>query len=122
MDIYQSTKKVAKEYGISLSQLALDAGLTRNAIYNWKNVTPQARSIKAVADVLNVTPQYLKGETDFPYPTASNVETNDSITQIVDFNYLNNYDIRYKGQRLSETDIQLIDSVLTPLLDRLTDK
>ena len=124
-DIYANTKELAKELGLSLPQLAIDAGLTRNAIYNWRNVRPQERSIRAVAKVLNVTPQFLKGETT--YRNSVDLEdghnaSSDTESQFFDLNFLENYNVGYNGHRLSNEDIELIKNLVSPVLDRISRK
>ncbi|WP_270309662.1 helix-turn-helix domain-containing protein [Weissella confusa] len=64
MTLFERTKDTAKLRGISLQQTAEMAGLSKNALYNWKTKEPSAVSLKAVADVLGVSVDYLLGNTD----------------------------------------------------------
>ncbi|WP_179396229.1 helix-turn-helix domain-containing protein [Lacticaseibacillus absianus] len=72
MALVERIKKVAKEkYGWNLKETATHAGIGINSIYRWKDQTPTADSLKAVAKALNVTTDYLLGNTDDPNPAKS---------------------------------------------------
>lgn len=64
MTLFEKTKQMAKQRGLSLQKTAENAGLSKNAIYNWKTTEPSPVSLKAVADVLGVSVDYLLGNTD----------------------------------------------------------
>lgn len=64
MSILDRTKQVAKLRGISLTDLAIKAGLAEKSIYSWDRSTPKADNLQKVADVLNVSTDYLLGRTD----------------------------------------------------------
>ncbi|MGK4016693.1 helix-turn-helix transcriptional regulator [Weissella paramesenteroides] len=64
MTLFERIKKTAKERGISLTALSVKSGLGEKTIYKWKEKEPSANRIKAVADVLGVSVDYLLGNTD----------------------------------------------------------
>ncbi len=64
MTLYERTTKLSKQRGYSLKNLAIKAGLAENSIYDWKKSTPKADNLKKVADILNVSTDYLLGRTD----------------------------------------------------------
>lgn len=64
MTIFERTKELAKKRGLSLQETAKSAGIGINSIYSWKNKKPSVDRIKAVADVLGVSVDYLLGNTD----------------------------------------------------------
>ncbi len=64
MTVFERTKKISKLRGLSLQKTAEEAGLSQNAIYNWKTKEPSNVSLKAVASVLSVSTDYLLGKTD----------------------------------------------------------
>ncbi|AEJ23099.1 helix-turn-helix transcriptional regulator [Weissella koreensis] len=68
MSLLDITKKTAKERGLSLTDVATKAGIAQKSIYQWKTVTPKVDTLKAVADVLGVTTDYLLGTTDEKNP------------------------------------------------------
>lgn len=64
MTTVERIKKLAKERGLTLQQVAEKAGIGINSIYRWNKVTPSSNSLEKVAKVFNITPDYLRGYTD----------------------------------------------------------
>lgn len=50
------------KYGWNLKTTAQKAGIGVNSIYRWKDQSPTSQSLKKVADVLNVSVDYLLGD------------------------------------------------------------
>lgn len=87
MTPFERTKEFSKKRGYSLQTTAINAGLSKNAIYNWKTKEPSDVSIKAVADVLGVSFDYLKGNVDDPTPshlTQPATQTPVDLTEVAD--------------------------------------
>jgi len=59
-------KKISKQRGFSLTKVNDMANLGTNTIYSWKHKEPGINNLKAVANVLNVSVDYLLGKTDDP--------------------------------------------------------
>ena len=76
MTVFERTKKMALSKGLSLQNLAEKAGLGINSIYSWKKKDPSITRLTKVADVLNVSVDYLLGNTDNPSKKKS-VDLND---------------------------------------------
>ena len=68
MNLLDRIRQEAKSRGMSLQKVANDAGLSPNSLYRWKNITPSASNLKAVADSLHVSTDYLLGNTDEKRP------------------------------------------------------
>ena len=64
MTTFERIKEISKQRGLNLKKTATEAGLSENAIYKWKIQTPQSNALRAVADVLGVSLDYLLGNTD----------------------------------------------------------
>lgn len=64
MTVLDRIKKVSKKRGFSLTQVNDKANLGKNTIYSWKTKEPSINNLKAVANVLNVSVDYLLGKTD----------------------------------------------------------
>lgn len=77
MTLFERTKNLSKQKGWNLQTTAEKAGLSQNAIYNWKTKEPSKVSLKAVADVLNVSTDYLLGRTDQMNATSSDKKVAD---------------------------------------------
>lgn len=71
MTLFERTKLESEKQKISLIELALKAGIGENAIYTWKKSTPKADTLQKVADVLNVSTDYLLGRTEEPSTITS---------------------------------------------------
>lgn len=116
MTTVERIKKLAKDRGLTLQQVAEKAGIGINSIYRWNKVTPSSRSLEKVAKVFNVTPDYLRGYNsdsdnsdgkikwkDLGMPYSGNIpdELNDMIDSIAE-TYLKNHPElikdKYKGK------------------------
>lgn len=70
MTVFERIKKTAADRGLTLTQVSAKAGLGEKTIYKWKYNDPSAPRLQAVADVLNVSVDYLLGNTDDPSPAS----------------------------------------------------
>lgn len=62
MTLFENVKKLAKKRGLSLQDVAIQSGLSKNTIYKWKDYTPSDPYIIAVAKTLGVKPEELTGK------------------------------------------------------------
>ena len=80
MTTFERIKQVANERGFNLKQTALIAGLSENALYRYnQGVEPKYATVKAVADVLGVSVDYLLGNTDDMHANKKDESTVDLI-------------------------------------------
>ncbi|WP_251920678.1 helix-turn-helix domain-containing protein [Leuconostoc citreum] len=96
MTLFERTKNLSKQKGWNLQTTAEKAGLSQNAIYNWKTKEPSKVSLKAVADVLHVSTDYLLGRTDEMNATSSDKK----VTDILD----NETILAFDGMEIAEED------------------
>lgn len=68
MSLFERTKKAADAKKLSLKNVASKAGLAENAIYRWDTSNPKSENLNKVAEVLNVSADYLLGNTDEMMP------------------------------------------------------
>lgn len=80
MTLVSRTKEIAQQRGLSLKTVANKAGLAENAIYRWDENNPKSENLEKVADVLNVSTDYLLGRTVKEHETPSK----DKITELLD--------------------------------------
>ncbi|MGX6988544.1 hypothetical protein C5L23_000349 [Leuconostoc fallax] len=64
MTLLSRTKDTAKKRGLSIEKLAKQVGISKSGIYQWDIHEPKPSTIQKVADVLNVSTDYLLGRTD----------------------------------------------------------
>ena len=80
MTLFERVKEISKKHGFSsLRVLSEQAGLSPNVVYGWKTKEPSANRIKAVADVLGVSVDYLLGNTDDMHANKKDESTVDLI-------------------------------------------
>ncbi|CAK1239846.1 Transcriptional regulator [Fructobacillus tropaeoli] len=64
MTVFERTKELAIKRGLSLADLEIKAGLSDKSLYKWKKSNPSSDNLQKVADVLNVSTDYLLGRTN----------------------------------------------------------
>lgn len=106
MSLLEITKKTAKERGMSLTDVATKAGIAQKSIYQWKTVTPKADTLKAVANVLGVTTDYLLGNTDDRIPNKNNTPSNEDLEDSL------NSAVAYGGKPMTENDRAILKGLL----------
>lgn len=62
MNVYTRVCETAKEKNISVKELAKEAHIGENSIYRWKSMKPSIRSLTKVANILEVSTDYLLGK------------------------------------------------------------
>lgn len=75
MTLLNRTKEVAKLRGLSLTDVAIKAGLADKSIYSWDRSIPKADNLSKVAEVLHVSTDYLLGNTNKMNPNSYNTPT-----------------------------------------------
>lgn len=65
-ETFERIKELAKKHGLSLIEVNDKAGLGTRSIYHWNKTNPSTNNLKAVADVLHTTTDYLTGKTYDP--------------------------------------------------------
>lgn len=104
MTLFERIRLNAKKQGMSLRELNDKAGLGTNAVYRWKKTKPAADKLKAVADTLHVSVDYLLGNTDNPSPVSSDPSAP------VDLAGTNIF--TYQGKPIRKDDWEIIQAIL----------
>lgn len=78
MQTFVKIKRIAKKRGLSLYQLNNQAGLKANVIYSWKTKNPSVEKLKAVADVLNVSVDYLLSDVNKTHLAEDHIELSEN--------------------------------------------
>ena len=76
MTVFQRIKEISIQKKMSLQEIAQKAGMGINTIYGWQKQDPATSKLTRVAEVLNVSVDYLLGNTDDPHK-QKNVDLND---------------------------------------------
>lgn len=101
MLVFNNIKYLAKKQGKSIKTVALDIGLSENAIYGWKKTKPKADDLAKVADYFHVSVDYLLGREEIEHPQFS-PELLDAIDNAEGFS----------GQPLDDHDKEIIKGLL----------
>lgn len=102
MTLFERTKDLAKKRGYSIAEVERKANLSENYLYTWKKTdNPRKESVQKVADVLNVTTDYLLGNSIRMHDTESN--TADLAAEGV---------FLYEGQEVSDEQMEIIRSMM----------
>lgn len=101
MSLFERTKDMASKRKMSLQEVATKAGLGINSIYGWKTKKPSYDRIEKVARVLNVTTDYLLGNSIRMHDTESN--TVDLAAEGV---------FLYQGQEVTDEQMEIIRSMM----------
>lgn len=64
---YDTMIEMARQQGLSIEELAKKAGITSPTILGWRMRSPKSAHLAAVADILNVSVDYLLFRTDTPW-------------------------------------------------------
>ncbi|MGL5900675.1 MAG: helix-turn-helix domain-containing protein [Lactobacillaceae bacterium] len=104
MTLLSRTKEIAKRRGISMEKLANQVGISKSGIYQWDNHEPKPSTIDKVADVLNVSTDYLLGRTDVPNSDTGNAE--------IDLRDAKHEILSYGGKPISDEDWAVIKRIL----------
>lgn len=101
MTTFERIKKLAKIRGLSLQQVAIKAGLSKNMIYQYRNGTnPSISTLEKIAKALNVNKKELLGQDD-TRDIASKVDLDDEDTIFT-----------YQGKPIPPEDMKIIKRLL----------
>ena len=101
MLVFNNIKSLAKKQGKSIKTVALDIGLSENAIYGWKKTKPKADDLAKVADYFHVSVDYLLGREEQTAPQFS-PELLDAIDNAEG----------YSGKPIDDHDKEIVKSLL----------
>lgn len=100
MNVYTRVCELAKEKNISIKELAKKAHIGENSIYRWKNMRPSTQSLTKVANILEVSTDYLLGENvDFDRKIDVDI-SNDSVF------------LSYRGHRVPDEYLIMIRKLM----------
>ncbi|WP_446002504.1 helix-turn-helix domain-containing protein [Weissella viridescens] len=115
MTFFERTRDLAKQRGMNLKQVAQKAGLSENALYRYnQGINPKYPTVKAIADVLGVSVDYLLGNTDEMHPVRKESSSNEADLKDImeEFNIL-----KFDGKEIDPDDLPIIERIIKGLLD-----
>lgn len=101
MTTFERIKKYAKTRGMSLQKVAIEAGLSKNMIYQYKDGTnPSMKTLHKIAEVLHVEPNDLLSDTTNKENTAqADLDDDDTI-------------FTFQGKPIPPEDLKIIRRLL----------
>lgn len=106
MTLFNNVKKISKMRGYSLREVSKLANIGETSIYSWQKKQPTASTLNKVAKVLNVSTDYLLGNTDEMLPNKSNVPSNEDLEDSL------NSAVAYGGKPMTENDRAILKGLL----------
>lgn len=100
MTTFERIKEASKRKGMSLQTLAEKAGLGINSIYKWKTRTPKTDALVKVAEILDVSIDYLLGQENKTSSIKSVDITDDDVI------------MTFEGKEIPPEDIELMKRLL----------
>ena len=101
MTTFERIKKYAKTRGMSLQKVAIEAGLSKNMIYQYKDGTnPSMKTLHKIVEVLHVEPNDLLSDTTSKENTAQ-ADLNDDDTIFT-----------FQGKPIPPEDLKIIRRLL----------
>ena len=114
MTTFERIKQVANERGFNLKQTALMAGLSENALYRYnQGVEPKYATVKAVADVLGVSVDYLLGNTDDMHANKKVTTSGDDLKEYFDEHPI----LKFDGKEIPDAEMKIIKRILEDMDD-----
>ncbi|MCT1170884.1 XRE family transcriptional regulator [Lactococcus lactis] len=86
MTTFKRIKNLADNQKISLQKVAIDIGLSENAIYGWKTRKPKGEDLAKIADYFHVSVDYLLGR-DTTEPENQTVDLAELANKPKDFDW-----------------------------------
>ena len=86
MTTFERIKKLADNQKISLQKVAINIGLSENAIYGWKTRKPKGEYLEKLADFFHVSVDYLLGR-DTTEPENQTVDLAELANKPKDFDW-----------------------------------
>lgn len=111
MTLFERVKELSKKRGYSLAETSQKAGLGQRALYQWKDNQPSADRLKAVADVLGVSVDYLLGNTDEMH--SNKKDAPDDLKEFIDSTPI----LKYDGKDIPEAEMRIIRRILEDMDD-----
>lgn len=113
MTLFERTKEISKKRGMSLQDAAKSAGIGINSIYQWKKQTPSVDRIKLVADVLNVSVDYLLGNTNDMHANKKADTSSDDLKEYFDEHPV----LKFDGKEIPDAEMKIIKRILEDMDD-----
>ena len=122
MTLLSRIKETAKNRGLSIEEVAKkasessnDVKISRSSLYQWDKHEPKPSALKAVADVLGVSVDYLLGNTDEMHPKQADASSKPTEVNLDEALQDKGMVMKFNGKDLSDTAKRGILNILEML-------
>lgn len=109
---FEKVKELSKKQGLSLNQLEEKLGYSRNTLYSLKRQNVSTKRLQEIADYLEVSVDYLLGNTETP-TIASNNQSDQTAFNVED---MASNVMMFGGRELTEEKKKVIQSIIEAYL------
>lgn len=109
---FEKIKELSKKRGLSLNQLEEKLGYSRNTLYSLKRQNVSTKRLQEIADYLEVSVDYLLGNTENP-TIASNNQSDKTTLNVED---MAQNVMMFGGRELTEEKKKVIQSIIEAYL------
>lgn len=109
---FEKIKELSKKRGLSLNQLEEKLGYSRNTLYSLKRQNVSTKRLQEIADYLEVSVDYLLGNTENPI-IASNNQSDKTALNVED---MAQNVMMFGGRELTEEKKKVIQSIIEAYL------
>lgn len=122
MTLLSRIKETAKKRGLSIEEVAKkasessnDVKISRSSLYQWDKHEPKPSAVKAVADVLGVSVDYLLGNTDEMHSKQADASSKPTVVNLDEALQDKGMVMKFNGKDLSDTAKRGILNILEML-------
>ena len=115
---FEKIKELSKNRGLSINQLEEKLGYSKNTLYSLKRQNVSTKRLQEIADYLNVSVDYLLGNTENPSNASSNQPDEKPLINVED---ISNSVMLFSGRELTEEKKKIIQSIIEAYLKETND-
>lgn len=115
---FEKIKELSKKRGLSINELEEKLGYSRNTLYSLKRQNVSTKRLQEIADYLNVSVDYLLGNTESPSIASSDQSGK---TPTINVEEISNSVMLFSGRELTEEKKKIIQSIIEAYLKETND-
>ncbi|WP_348920156.1 helix-turn-helix domain-containing protein [Enterococcus rotai] len=113
--LFDRVKLLSEKRGKTLQEVALELGISVNALYKWRHQNPKIDTIQKAADYFQVSVDYLLGRTDDPYLTENDMATGEMIHALMSGDD-KLFDLNKQIAKLSDKELDAIQVLIDSMV------
>ncbi|WP_375180088.1 helix-turn-helix domain-containing protein [Enterococcus rotai] len=114
--LFDRVKLLSEKRGKTLQEVALELGISVNALYKWRHQNPKVDTIQKAADYFQVSVDYLLGRTEEPNGYYYSEKTLDAVDMIIDSNNKDFIELIENLPTLDENELKVVNDMVKSLV------